>query len=112
MITVYKGADFLSCNERGDVYSVMVVNGKKIAYVGFNTPICYDDPKVKVVDLDGYTVIPLVSDEHELLLDSQRASCKVLAEGENADFAVLDKNILKDKDAKIIATFINGKKKL
>lgn len=111
MITVYKGADFLSFNERGDVYSVMVVNGKKIAYVGFNTPICYDDPKVKVVELDGYTVVPLVNDRI-MLDDTHKSSCKVLAEGENADFAVLDKNILKDTDAKIIAAFIGGKKKI
>ncbi len=111
MITVYKGADFLSFNDRMDVYSVMVVNGKKIEYIGFNTPICYDDPKVKIVELDGYTVVPLVNDT--LTFDeTKKASCKRLEEGENADFAVLDKNILKEPDAKIIATYIGGKKKI
>ena len=110
MITVFKGADFLSLNERGDVYSVMVVSGKKIEYIGFNVPICYDDPKVKIVDLDGYTVIPLVNDE--LMFDTHQASCKMLAQGESADFAVLDKNIFKDKSAKVVATYIHGKKKL
>ena len=110
MITVYKGADFLSFNDRMDVYSVMVVNGKKIEYTGFNTPICYDDPKVKIVELDGLTVIPLVNDN--LMLDAKKASCRVLKEGESADFAVLDKNILKEDDAKIISTYIAGKKKI
>ncbi len=110
MITVYKGADFLSFNDRMDVYSVLVVNGKKIEYIGFNTPICYDDPKVKIVELDGYTVIPLVNDK--LVLDAKKASCRVLREGESADFAVLDKNILKESDAKIVATYIAGKKSI
>lgn len=110
MTTVYKNADFISFNDGNDIYSVMVVEGKKIVYVGFNTPICYDDPRVKVVDLEGKTVIPLVN--NNILFDVHDAKCQRLAEGESADFAVLDKNIFKYEDAKVIATYVKGKQKV
>jgi predicted amidohydrolase YtcJ len=86
----------------------MVINGKKIAYIGYNTPICYDDDKT--VDLGGKAVIPLVN---ELIhLDYKHAQCSVLAEGERADFAVLDKNILKEPDGvEVLEVYIGGKKK-
>ena len=58
MITVFTNADFISFNEENTTYSVMVINGKEIAYVGYNIPLCYDD--ARVVDLGGKAVIPLV----------------------------------------------------
>ncbi|MCC8073571.1 MAG: hypothetical protein LIO62_05540, partial [Clostridiales bacterium] len=108
MITVFTNADFISFDENDLTYSVMVVNGKDIAYMGYNIPICYDD--AKVVDLGGRAVIPLVNDK--LCLTYHHADCKVLAAGERADFAVIDKNILKDPNGiKVIDVYVHGKKK-
>lgn len=106
--TVFVNADFVSFNESDMTYSVMVVRGKEIAYVGYNTPICYDSEKV--VDLNGKCVVPLINDE--VFFDPAHARCRVLAEGQRADFLVLDKNILKEKDPKILAAYKKGKKVL
>ena len=51
MYTVYTNGNFISLNDDNTIYSIMVVGGKKIAYVGYNTPICYDN--AKIVDLKG-----------------------------------------------------------
>ncbi|MCD7797616.1 MAG: hypothetical protein LUG95_08555 [Clostridiales bacterium] len=108
MITVFTNADFISFNEDNITYSVMVVNGKDIAYLGYNIPMCYDD--AKVVGLGGKAVIPLANDK--LCLTCRRAECSVLAQGERADFAVVDKNILKDSEnLKVLEVYIHGKKK-
>lgn len=108
MITVYKNADFISFNEDNITYSVMVVNGRDIAYLGYNTPVCYEDERV--VDLSGKAVIPLVNDR--LCLTCRPAQCSVLAEGERADFAVIDKNILKDPEGvQVLEVYINGRKR-
>lgn len=108
MITVYKNADFITLNSQGDICSVMVVNSRKIAYVGYNTPICYDSERV--VDLNGACVIPLINDM--VYYDISHAHCKVLQEGERADFIVLDKNVLKENNPKILAVYKKGKKRL
>lgn len=108
MITVYKNADFITLNSQNDICSVMVVNGKLIAYVGYNTPLCYDD--AKVVDLHGGYVIPLVNDM--VYYDISHAHCKVLQEGERADFIVLDRNVLKERNPQILEVYKKGKKKL
>ncbi|MGN1328986.1 MAG: hypothetical protein ACI4V4_04725 [Eubacterium sp.] len=108
MITVFTNADFISFNEENTTYSVMVINGKEIAYVGYNIPLCYDSERV--IDLGGKAVIPLVNDR--LCLTYRHADYRVLAEGEKADFAVLDKNILKDPEGvQVLEVYIHGKKK-
>ena len=108
MITVFTNADFISLNEDNTTYSVMVVNGKDIAYLGYNIPLCYDN--AKVVDLGGKAVVPLVNDK--MCLTYHHADCRVLAEGEKADFAVIDKNILKDPEGvQVLEVYIHGKKK-
>lgn len=106
MSTVYTNGNFISLNEGNTIYSMMVVSGKKIVYVGYNTPICYDD--AKVVDLKGGYVIPLINDM--VYYDISHAHCTVLAEGEQADFIVLNKNILTEKDPMILAVYKKGKK--
>ena len=109
MITVYTNADFISLNDHNHTYSVMVVNGKKIAYIGYSTPLCYDDDKV--VDLGGKAVIPLINDM--IPLEYKHAECRVLEEGERADFAVIDRNILKEPDgAQVLEVYVGGKKKM
>lgn len=108
MITVFTNADFISLNEENITYSVMVVNGKDIAYLGYSIPDCYDSERI--VDLGGNAVIPLVNDR--LCLTCRRAECRVLAQGERADFAVVDKNILKDPDGvKVLEVYIHGRKR-
>ncbi|MDD6728145.1 MAG: hypothetical protein PUE08_02870 [Eubacteriales bacterium] len=108
MTTVFTNADFISFNEENITYSVMVVTGKDIAYVGYSVPDCYAD--AKVVDLGGKAVIPLENDK--LCLTCHHAECKVLAEGQKADFAVIDKNILKEPDGvQVLEVYIHGKKK-
>lgn len=108
MITVFTNADFISFNEDNTTYSVMVVSGKEIAYVGYNVPLCYDD--AKTVDLGGKAVVPLVNDR--LCLTCRHADCTVLEEGQLADFAILDKNILKEPDGvQVLEVYIHGKKK-
>lgn len=106
MTTVFVNADFVSFNESDMTYSVMVISGKNIAYIGYNTPICYDSERV--VDLEGKCVIPLINDE--VFYDPSHARCRVLEEGQRADFIVLDKNIRKERDAKIVAVYKKGKK--
>lgn len=106
-MTVFTNADFISFDEDNITYSVMVVNGKNIAYVGYSVPICYDN--AKVVDLGGCAVIPVINDKLPLVYSHAR--CSVLAEGEQADFAVIDKNILKEPDAKVLEVYIKGRKK-
>lgn len=109
MITVYTNADFISFDENETTYSVMVVNGREIAYVGYNVPICYDN--ARVVDLCSKSVIPLVN-EKLCLTYHNNAECTVLAEGQPADFAVIDKNILKEsEDVKVLAVYINGRQR-
>lgn len=106
MTVVYKNANFISLNDEGAIYSVMVTHGKRIAYVGYNTPICYDSEKE--IDLNGAYVVPLINEM--IFFDPKHARCTVLAEGERADFLVLDKNILKEDDANIIDVYKKGKK--
>ncbi|MGN0521952.1 MAG: hypothetical protein ACI4IQ_04865 [Eubacterium sp.] len=104
---VFTNADFISFDEHDITYSVMVVGGKSIAYVGYSIPLCYRDEKV--VDLEGKAVIPIINDK--AFVDYKNACCNVLKEGESADFIVLDKNILKYPDAKIVDIYVKGKKK-
>lgn len=108
MITVFTNARFISLNQGNDIYSVMVVNGKEIAYLGYNTPMCYDDEKV--IDLNGGYVIPLINDM--VYYDITHAHCRVLKEGERADFIVLDKNVLNENDPKILEVYIKGRRKV
>lgn len=108
MITVFTNADVISLNEDNTTYSVMVVNGKKIAYLGYSIPICYDD--ARVVDLGGNSIVPLLNDH--LCLTHRDTECTELVEGGIADFAVLDKNILKDNEnVQVLEVYIHGKKK-
>jgi predicted amidohydrolase YtcJ len=86
----------------------MVVNGKEIVYLGYNTPICYDS--AKVVDLNGGFVVPLINDL--IFYDISHAHCTVLKEGERADFIVLDRDVLKDDEPMILGVYIKGKKKV
>lgn len=108
MITVFTNASFITLNAENDIYSVMVVNGKEIVYLGYNTPICYDDEKV--VDLNGGYVIPLINDM--VYYDALHANCRVLRDGERADFIVLDKNVLKEDNPQILEVYIKGRKKV
>lgn len=108
MTTVFINADFISMNENDTIYSVMVVSGKEIVYVGYNTPICYDN--AKVVDLKGSCVIPLINDI--IFFDISHARCRVLEAGQSADFIVLDKNVLKEKNPLILEVYKKGKKKV
>lgn len=108
MITVFKNADFISFDEDGAIYSTMIVKGKDIVYLGFNTPICYDSEKE--VDLTGYCVVPLNNDT--LCLATYDSDVSVLKVGEKADFAIIDKNILKDKDSvSVVDVYYHGKLK-
>ena len=59
-MVVYTNADFISLNEENLTYSVLVEDKGKIAYIGYNTPLCYRD--AKVVDLEGKAVLPAVND--------------------------------------------------
>lgn len=108
MTAVFTNASFISLNEENDIYSVMVINGKEIVYLGYNTPICYDN--AKVIDLNGGYVLPLINDM--VYYDISHADCSVLREGERADFIVLDKNVLKESNPKILEVYIKGKKKV
>lgn len=108
MTTVFTNASFITLNEDDDICSVMVINGKEIVYLGYNTPICYDD--AKVIDLNGGYVLPLINDM--VYYDVSHASCKVLKAGEKADFIVIDKNVLKDSKPQILEVYIKGKKKV
>lgn len=107
MTTVFTNGDFISLNNDGMIYSVMVVHNKDIEYIGYNTPICYDSERV--VDLEGKAVIPLANDL--IKLDRSGAVCNILEAGQRADFAILDKNILKEPDARVLEIYIKGKKK-
>lgn len=53
-MVVYTNADFISLNEENLTYSVLVEDKGKIAYIGYNTPLCYRD--AKAVDLEGKAV--------------------------------------------------------
>lgn len=108
MTTVYTNASFISLNDSDTTYSVMVVSGKEIVYVGYNTPICYDN--AKVVDLKGSYVIPLINDM--VFYDISHAHCRVLEAGQRADFIVLDKNVLVEKNPQILGVYKKGKKKV
>ena len=101
-MVVYTNADFISLNEENLTYSVLVEDKGKIAYIGYNTPLCYRD--AKVVDLEGKAVLPAVNDL--IPVDCKDAGCAVLAVGESADFAVLDKNILKDPTASVEVVYL------
>lgn len=108
MITVFNNADFISLDEHNITYSTMVVKGKEIVYMGYNTPICYDD--AKVVDLGGRSVVPLINEV--LDLNIPHANCKMLAAGQSADFAVLNKNILKEfTGVEVMEIYLKGKKR-
>lgn len=108
MTTVFTNASFISHNEENDIFSVMVVRGREIVYLGYNTPLCYEDDKS--VDLMGGYVIPLINDR--VYYDSAHARCSVLKEGEQADFIVIDKNILTQKNPQILEVYIKGRKKV
>ena len=109
METVFTNADFISLDEHNNTYSVMIVKGKNIVYMGFSVPLAYDD--AKIVDLGGRAVLPLVNDKM-CLTYRNNAECTKLEAGQSADFAVVDKNILKDnQDLKVISVYIHGKKK-
>ncbi len=108
MTTVFTNASFLTLNSENDIYSVMVVSGKEIVYLGYNTPMCYDNSKV--IDLNGGYVIPLINDM--IYYDITHAKCCELKAGERADFIVLDKNILKEESPQILEVYIKGKKKV
>jgi predicted amidohydrolase YtcJ len=108
MTTVFTNANFVSLNEGNDIYSTMVVSGKDIVYVGFNTPICYDD--ARVVDLEGGYVFPLVNDL--IYCDVKHAHCTILAEGQKADFVVLDRNVMNEKNPQILQAYRHGKRKI
>ena len=43
METVFTNADFISLDEHNNTYSVMVVKGKNIVYMGYSVPLAYDD---------------------------------------------------------------------
>mgnify|MGYP000647603643 FL=1 len=45
METVFTNADFISLDEHNNTYSVMVVKGKNIVYMGYSVPLAYDDAK-------------------------------------------------------------------
>lgn len=108
MTTVYTNASFISLNDSNTIYSVMVVSGKEIVYVGYNTPICYDD--AKTVDLNGKFVIPLINDM--VFYDISHARCRVLEAGQRADFIVVDKNVLTESNPQILEVYKKGKKKV
>lgn len=109
METVFTNADFISLDEHNNTYSVMVVKGKNIVYMGYSVSLAYDD--AKIVDLGGRAVLPLVNDKM-CLTYRNNAECTKLEAGQSADFAVVDKNILKDnQDLKVISVYIHGKKK-
>lgn len=108
MTIVYKNANFISLNSEGAIYSVMVTHGKEIVYVGYNTPLCYDN--AKVVDLNNGYVLPLVNDM--LYYDDSHASCKVLEAGQQADFIVLDRNVLNEDNPQILGVYKKGKRKV
>ena len=74
-MVVYTNADFISLNEENLTYSVLVEDKGKIAYIGYNTPLCYRD--AKVVDLEGKAVLPAVNDL--IPVDCKDAGCTVLA---------------------------------
>ena len=77
-MVVYTNADFISLNEENLTYSVLVEDKGKIAYIGYNTPLCYRD--AKAVDLEGKAVLPAVNDL--IPVDCKDAGCAVLAVGE------------------------------
>ena len=89
METVFTNADFISLDEHNNTYSVMVVKGKNIVYMGYSVPLAYDD--AKIVDLGGRAVLPLVNDKM-CLTYRNNAECTKLEAGQSADFAVVDKN--------------------
>lgn len=70
-MVVYTNADFISLNEENLTYSVLVEDKGKIAYIGYNTPLCYRD--AKVVDLEGKAVLPAVNDL--IPVDCKDAGC-------------------------------------
>lgn len=106
-MTVFTNADFISFDESENIYSVMVVGGKNIVYIGYNIPLCYRDEKI--IDLGGKAVVPTINSI--VFADCKKASCSALKEGESADFIVLDKNPLKSPDPGIVDIYIKGKKK-
>ncbi len=108
MTTVFTNASFISLAESGYTYSVMVVSGGKIVYLGYNTPICYDS--ARVVDLKGGYVLPLVNDM--VYYDPTGSDCRVLEAGQRADFIVVDGNVLNDEKVHILEVYKRGKKKV
>ena len=79
METVFTNADFISLDEHNSTYSVMVVKGKNIVYMGYSIPLAYDE--AKVVDLqEGRAVVPLVNDKM-CLTYRNNAECTKLAPG-------------------------------
>ncbi len=108
MTTVFINARFISLDDDGDIFSVMVVSGGKIVYIGYSTPICYDN--AKVADLKGGYVLPLVNDM--VYYDTADSECRVLEAGQRADFIVVDGNVLKDEKVHILEVYKKGKKKV
>lgn len=104
-MTVYVNGDFISLDENEITYSIMVEDRGKIAYMGYNTPLCYRD--AKSVDLEGKAVVPAINPY--IAVEAKGATCRVLREGESADFAILDKNILKNDDASVVQVFVKGR---
>ena len=62
----------------------------------------------KVSTLEACVVKALLT-KFMLQMDCKDAGCAVLAVGESADFAVLDKNILKDPTASVEAVYLKGR---
>ena len=60
-------------DEHNNTYSVMVVKGKNIVYMGYSVPLAYDD--AKIVDLGGRAVLPLVNDK--MCLTYSVPSCSI-----------------------------------
>lgn len=108
MITVFTNARFITLNSDNDIYSVMVVNGKEIAYLGYNTPLCYDSDKV--IDLKDGCVVPLINDY--VYYDRTHATCSELKEGESADFIVADRDVLTKSDPRILEVYVRGRRKV
>ena len=51
METVFTNADFISLDEHNNTYSVMVVKGKNIVYMGYSVPLALEGYDVSAVEL-------------------------------------------------------------
>lgn len=48
METVFTNADFISLDEHNNTYSVMVVKGKNIVYMGYSVPLLMTTQKLLI----------------------------------------------------------------